>query len=55
LCPSLALIVIEKLKKHKSPGVNQIPAELVQAGGDTLHSEIHRLINCIWNKEELPE
>jgi uncharacterized protein (DUF608 family) len=21
----------------------------------TLRSEIHKLINCIWNKEELPE
>jgi hypothetical protein len=22
---------------------------------NTLRSEIHKLINCIWNKEELPE
>jgi hypothetical protein len=33
----------------------QIPAELIQAGGETLRSEIHKLINSIWNKEELPE
>jgi sorting nexin-29 len=32
----------------------QIPAELIQAGGETLHSEIHKLIILIWNKEELP-
>jgi hypothetical protein len=32
-----------------------IPAELIQAGGrETLHSEIHKLIKLIWNKEELP-
>jgi hypothetical protein len=47
-------ISIEKMKRYKSPGINQIPAELIHAGGNTLHSEIHKLINCIWNKEELP-
>jgi hypothetical protein len=48
-------IAIEKLKRYKSPGIDQIPAELIQAGGNILRSEIHKLINCIWNKEELPE
>jgi hypothetical protein len=24
-------------------------------GGETLRSEIHKLINSIWNKEELPD
>ena len=41
----------EKLKRHKSPGVDQIPAEWIEA----IRSEIHKLINSIWNKEELPE
>jgi hypothetical protein len=40
-----------KLKRYKSPGFDQIPAELIQAGGETLHCKI---INLIWNKEELP-
>jgi hypothetical protein len=48
-------IAIEKLKRCKSPGIDQIPAELIQAEGNTLRSEIYKLINCIWNKEELPE
>jgi hypothetical protein len=48
-------IAIEKLKRYKSLGIDQIPAERIQAGGNTLRSEIHKLINCIWNKEELPE
>jgi hypothetical protein len=48
-------IAIEKMKRYKSPGIDQIPAELIQAGGSTLRSEIHKLINCIWNKKELPE
>jgi hypothetical protein len=38
------------LKRYKSPGIDQI-----QAGGNKLRSEIHKLNNCIWNKEELPE
>jgi hypothetical protein len=44
---------IGKLIRYKSPGVDQVPAELIQAGGETLHSEIHKLIMLIWNKEEL--
>jgi hypothetical protein len=46
---------IEKLKRYKSPGINQIPAELIKAGGSKICSEIHKLINSIWNKEELPQ
>ena len=26
-------LAIEKLKSHKSPGIDQIPAELIKAGG----------------------
>jgi hypothetical protein len=44
-----------KFRKYKSPGSDTILAELIQAGGETLHSEIHKLINSIWNKEELPD
>jgi hypothetical protein len=42
------------LKIYKLPGADQIPAELIQAGMKALHSEIHKLIKLIWNKEELP-
>ena len=48
-------LAIEKLRSHKSPGIDQIPAELIKAGGKTIHSEICKLIISIWNKEELPE
>jgi hypothetical protein len=47
-------IAIEKLKRHKSPGIDQIPAELIKAGGSTIRCAIHKLIIAIWNKEELP-
>jgi hypothetical protein len=33
---------------------DQILAELIQVGDKTLYSEIHKLTNSIWNKEELP-
>jgi hypothetical protein len=48
-------IAIAKLKKYKSAGVDQILAELIQAGSETLVSAIHKLINSIWNKEKFPE
>jgi hypothetical protein len=51
---SEAEVAIGKLKSYKSPSVDQIPAELIQAGGGTLRSEIHKLIKLIWNKEEFP-
>jgi hypothetical protein len=44
-----------KLKRHKSPGIDQIPPEVIKAGGRTIHSEIHNHMNSIWNKDELPE
>jgi mannosyltransferase OCH1-like enzyme len=28
---------------------------LIQAGGETLHSVIRKLIKFIWSKEELPD
>ena len=48
-------LAIEKLRSHKSPGIVQIPAELITAGSRTLRSAIHKLNISIWNKEELPE
>jgi len=44
---------IEKPKSHKSPGIDQIPAELIKAGGRTIRGAIHKLIISIWNKESV--
>jgi hypothetical protein len=44
---------VGKMKRYKSPDVDQIPAELILAGGKTLHSEIRKFTKLIWNKEEL--
>jgi hypothetical protein len=46
---------VVKLKRHQSPGTEQIPTELIKAGGRILRSEIHKLIISIWDKWELPE
>ena len=40
-------LAIEKLKSHKSPGIDQIPAEFIKAGGRTIRCEIHKLIISI--------
>ena len=37
-------LAIEKLKSHKSPGIDQIPAELIKAGGRKIRCAIHKLI-----------
>jgi hypothetical protein len=55
LVPFEVEVAIAKLERYKSPGTDQMPAELIQAGGETLRSEVQKLINSIWNKEELPE
>jgi hypothetical protein len=52
---NLEITAVAKLKNYKSPSSDQIPAELIQAEGETLVSAIHKLINSIWNVEELPD
>ena len=48
-------LAIGKLKSHKSPDIDQIPAELIKSGGKTIRCEIPKFIISITNKEELPE
>ena len=48
-------VATEKLQNHKSPGNDQISAELIKAGGKTVCFEIQKLIIYIWNKEKMPE
>jgi len=37
-------LATDKLKSHKSPGTDQIPAEMIKAGGRAICLEIHKLI-----------
>ena len=48
-------LTIDKLKSCKTPGIDQIPAVLIKAGGRMICLEIHKLITSIWKKEKLPE
>jgi len=47
-------MAIEKLKRHRSPGIDQIPAELIKAGDSQFAV---RSINLLltYNKEEVRE
>ena len=38
------ITAVYKLKSHKSPGIDQIPAELIKEGGRTIRYQIHKLI-----------
>jgi hypothetical protein len=48
-------MAIEKLKRHKSLDIDQVPAEFIKAGCMKFRSEIHKLDNSILNEEELPK
>jgi hypothetical protein len=41
----------ELLVSYKFTGIDHIPGEMVQARGNTLRSDLHRLINFLCNKE----
>jgi mRNA-degrading endonuclease YafQ of YafQ-DinJ toxin-antitoxin module len=47
LVPDLVL-AIAKLKRYKSPGSDQIPAELINTHA---HARTHTLTTSFWNKE----
>jgi hypothetical protein len=40
---------------YKSPIRDHTLEKLIQIGGESLQSEIHKLTDSIWNKEELPD
>jgi hypothetical protein len=46
-------IAIALLRKPILPGNDQLLAEMIRVGGETLLSEKHKLIYSIYNKEEL--
>ena len=46
-------LAIDKLKSHKSPGIDQIPTEMFKEGGRKICLEIHKLITSILKMEKL--
>ena len=45
---------IQSLEKEKSAGVNNVPEELVQAGGEDVITALTTICNKIWTKGEWP-
>ena len=45
---------VQSLKKWKSAGVDNIPAELVQAGGEDVITTLTTICNKIWQTGEWP-
>jgi hypothetical protein len=43
----------EQLVPGPSPFEGEIAVARIQAGGESLWSEIHNMISAVWNKEEL--
>ena len=48
-------MAINRLKKGKSPGVDNIPAELIQAGGDVMVEAFSAICNYIWRTGHWPK
>ena len=42
----------KSLNKGNSPGIDNIPGELVQAGGDAVISALDKICNKIWKTGE---
>jgi hypothetical protein len=40
-------MAIEKLKRHRSPGLDHVLAELIKGGGKAIRCEIFKLINSM--------
>jgi hypothetical protein len=55
LVPFADKTAIGKLKRCKSPGTDEILAELIQTGDESLLCQIHKVINSVLNKNELPQ
>ena len=47
-------IAVKSLKKGKSAGIDNIPGELVQAGGRAMIEALHKLCQKIWESGEWP-
>jgi hypothetical protein len=48
-------VVVKRLKKGKSPGIDELTGEMIQAGGEKVTDEIHAICNQIWQEGRVPE
>jgi hypothetical protein len=56
-CPTLEEVsdALGALKKHKDPGTDNIPAELLKYGGNKFINAIYNLITLILDLEQIPD
>ncbi|KAI2644575.1 putative 149 kDa protein [Labeo rohita] len=47
-------LAVYALKNGRSPGLDQVAAEGIKAGGDTLLPRLHNLIKSIWKLDKVP-
>jgi len=47
-------MAIQSMNNNKSPGIDNIPAELYNSGGGLLLNKIHSLIKRIWKEKKMP-
>jgi len=45
---------LDMLKSGKAPGADYIVPECLKNGGEQLIKQLHKLINKIWDQEEIP-
>lgn len=53
--PEEVNIAIKQLKSNKSPGPDNIPAELLKRGGQALCNRLHALFITIWESKRVPK
>jgi len=46
---------VNKLNKNKAAGLDGIPAELLQCGGEAVVKGMTQLFNTIWHTEDVPK
>ena len=46
---------ISELKNNKSPGLDEVAAELVKNGGEQITAYFHKLCTAIWTKKKWPD
>jgi len=46
---------IKKLKNNKAAGIDEIPAEYLKGGGDTMAQTLTHICNLVWSGEKVPD